>query len=218
MGGPNDVPRVSQYRLASHLRFAMVLYSFMLWNSLSILKPTAQTIQESIAKLPKDKLQALLSVRKLAMGTKGLVFFTAISGAFVAGLDAGLTYNSFPLMAGKVIPDDLFAYAPWLSNFTENPTTVQFDHRILGTTTLGAISYMFYKSRGLKLPLGAQRAALAVMCMGWMQVGLGITTLLLYVPVPIAALHQSGALVTLSTALWLSHELKLMKFLKRLPK
>ena len=101
----------------------------MLWNSLSILKPTAQTIQESIAKLPKDKIQALLSVRKLAMGTKGLVFFTAVSGAFVAGLDAGLTYNSFPLMAGKVIPDDLFAYAPWLSNFTENPTTVQFDHR-----------------------------------------------------------------------------------------
>ena len=90
--------------------------------------------------------------------------------------------------------------------------------RILGTTTLGVISYMFYKSRGLKLPLGAQRAALAVMCMGWMQVGLGITTLLLYVPVPIAALHQSGALVTLSTALWLSHELKLMKVLRALPK
>ena len=129
--GPNDVPRVSQYRLASHLSLAMVLYSFMLWNSLSILKPTAKTIQESIAKLPKDKIQALLSVRKLAMGTKGLVFFTAVSGAFVAGLDAGLTYNSFPLMAGKVIPDDLFAYAPWLSNFTENPTTVQFDHRYL---------------------------------------------------------------------------------------
>jgi cytochrome c oxidase assembly protein subunit 15 len=58
-----------------------------------------------------------------------LVFMTAVSGAFVAGLDAGLTYNSFPLMAGKVIPDDLFAYVPWLSNFTENPTTVQFDHR-----------------------------------------------------------------------------------------
>merc|ERR1712242_181139 len=196
----------------------MVLYSFMLWNSLSILKPTAKTIQESIAKLPKDKIQALLSVRKLAMGTKGLVFFTAVSGAFVAGLDAGLTYNSFPLMAGKVIPDDLFAYAPWLSNFTENPTTVQFDHRVLGTTTLGVITAMYYKSRQVPLPAPARKAALAVLCMGWMQVGLGITTLLTYVPVHIAAMHQSGALVTLSTALWLSHELKLMKLLKHVPK
>merc|ERR1712242_268216 len=179
----------------------MVLYSFMLWNSLSILKPTAKTIQESIAKLPKDKIQALLSVRKLAMGTKGLVFFTAVSGAFVAGLDAGLTYNSFPLMAGKVIPDDLFAYAPWISNFTENPTTVQFDHRILGTSTLAFVTYLYYKSRHVPLPAPARKAALAVFCMGWMQVGLGITTLLTYVPVHIAAMHQSGALVTLSTAL-----------------
>jgi len=213
--GPNDVPRVSQYRLAAHLSSAVVLYSFMLWNSMSVLKPAKQLVFEN---LTADKAQALKSFRRLAMGTKGLVFATLVSGAFVAGLDAGLTYNSFPLMAGKVIPDDIFAYAPWLSNFTENPTTVQFDHRVLGTTTLGVISYMFYKSRSLKLPVGAQRAALAVMCMGWMQVGLGITTLLLYVPVPIAALHQSGALVTLSTALWLSHELKLMKVLKRLPK
>merc|ERR1712156_696629 len=138
---------------------------------------------------------SLVKFRKLAMGTKGLVFLTAVSGAFVAGLDAGLVYNSFPLMAGKVVPDDIFAYAPWLSNFTENPTTVQFDHRIL-----------------------ARRAALAVLCMGWMQVGLGITTLLTYVPVSIAAMHQSGALVTLSTAIWLSHELKLMKLLKHVPK
>merc|ERR1711997_884493 len=190
-------------------------YSFMLWNCLSILKPAKPLTSN---RLPTKLNLSLMKFRKLAMGTKGLVFLTAVSGAFVAGLDAGLVYNSFPMMADKFIPDDLFAYAPWLSNFTENPTTVQFDHRILGTTTLGVITYMFYKSRGLKLPLGAQRAALAVMCMGWMQVGLGITTLLLYVPVPIAALHQSGALVTLSTALWLSHELKLMKVLRALPK
>ena len=124
--GPNDVPRVSQYRLAAHLSSAVVLYSFMLWNSMSILKPAKQLVFEN---LTADKAQALRSFRRLAMGTKGLVFATLVSGAFVAGLDAGLTYNSFPLMAGKVIPDDLFAYAPWLSNFTENPTTVQFDHR-----------------------------------------------------------------------------------------
>jgi len=218
--GPNDVPRVSQYRLAAHLSAAMVLYSFMLWNSLSVLKPPKEFTPKSLYQnsASQSLVQSLVKFRRLAMGTKGLVFATAVSGAFVAGLDAGLTYNSFPLMAGRVIPDDLFAYAPWLSNFTENPTTVQFDHRILGTTTLGFISWMFYKSRQVPLPAPARKAALAVMCMGWMQVGLGITTLLLYVPVPIAAMHQSGALVTLSTALWLSHELKLIKLLKHVPK
>jgi len=69
--------------------------------------------------------------RMLAHSCKGLVFLTAFSGAFVAGLDAGLVYNSFPKMADKWIPDDILAYSPALRNFTENPTTVQFDHRIL---------------------------------------------------------------------------------------
>jgi len=207
--GPNDMPRVSQYRLAAHLSTAMVLYSFMLWNSMSILIPAVQ---------PKKILPEMLKLRKLAMGSKALVFLTAVSGAFVAGLDAGLVYNSFPLMADKFVPDDIFAYAPWLSNFTENPTTVQFDHRILGTTTLAFITYVFLKSRGVPLTPRAQKAATAMFIMGWMQVGLGITTLLTYVPTSIAAMHQAGALITLSSALWLSHELKLMKVLKHLPK
>jgi len=207
--GPNDMPRVSQYRLAAHLSTAMVLYSFMLWNSMSILMPVKQ---------PAKILPKMVQLRKLAMGSKALVFLTAVSGAFVAGLDAGLVYNSFPLMADKVIPDDLFAYAPWLSNFTENPTTVQFDHRILGTSTLAFITYVFLKSRGVPLTPRAQKAATAMFFMGWMQVGLGITTLLTYVPTSIAAMHQAGALVTLSSALWLSHELKLMKVLKHVPK
>ena len=79
------------------------------------------------------------------------MYYFIVSGAFVAGLDAGLVYNSFPLMAGKIIPSDIFAYAPWLSNFTENPTTVQFDHRILGTSTLAFVTYMALKARNLPL-------------------------------------------------------------------
>ena len=90
--------------------------------------------------------------------------------------------------------------------------------RILGTTTLAFITYVFLKSRGVPLHPRAHKAATAMFFMGWMQVGLGITTLLTYVPVSIAAMHQSGAILTLSTALWLSHELKLMKVLKHIPK
>ena len=77
---------------------------------------------------------------------------------------------------------------------------------------------MAYKSRTAPLPPAARRAILSLLCMGWLQVGLGVTTLLLYVPVSIAALHQAGAMVTLSTALWVSHELKFMKILKHIPK
>lgn len=133
-------------------------------------------------------------------------------GAFVAGLDAGLVYNSFPKMADKWIPDDTFALKPAITNFTENPTTVQLNHRILGTTTLTFISAIWLMSRKRILPRRAYYAVNALTCMAWLQVALGITTLLTYVPVPLAASHQSGSLLLLSTALWLGHELK------RLPK
>jgi heme a synthase len=204
--GENDVPRVSQYRLASHLSFAFILYSLFLWSSLDHLLP-AQTIQQVSS--------AALRFRKLAHFTKGMVFLTAISGAFVAGLDAGLVYNSFPKMADRWIPSDILALSPTPRNFTENPTTVQFDHRVLGTSTLAIISGLYFLSRRTKLPPRAYKAATAVAIMGWMQVVLGISTLLTYVPVPLAASHQSGSLVLLSMAIWLTHELKL---LKRIPK
>lgn len=204
---PNDVPRVSQYRLASHLTFAFVLYSGFLWTALDILLP-AQKLSSAIT-------SASRRFRALAHTTKGMVFLTAISGAFVAGLDAGLVYNSFPKMADKWIPEDILAFSPALRNFTENPTTVQFDHRILGTSTLTLITGMYLLSRKCTLPPRAYKAAAAVAAMGWMQVALGISTLLTYVPVPLAASHQSGSLILLSLAIWLSHELK---YLKRLPK
>lgn len=204
--GENDVPRVSQYRLAAHLSFAFVLYSLFLWSALDHLLPP-QKIQQITS--------SALRFRKFAHVTKGMVFLTAISGAFVAGLDAGLVYNSFPKMADRWIPSDILSLSPTLRNFTENPTTVQFDHRVLGTSTLVLISGLWLLSRRSKLPPRAYKAATAVAIMGWMQVVLGITTLLTYVPVPIAASHQSGSLVLLSLAIWLTHELKL---LKRLPK
>lgn len=203
---PNDVPRVSQYRLASHLTFAFVLYTLFLWSGLDHLLPAQKLSHVTSAAL---KFKRLTHVSKL------LVFITAISGAFVAGLDAGLVYNSFPKMADRWIPSDILAFSPTLRNFTENPTTVQFDHRILGTSTLLLISGLWFLSRKTRLPPRAYTAATAVALMGWMQVVLGITTLLTYVPVHLAATHQSGSLVLLSLVIWLSHELK---HLKKVPK
>lgn len=202
----NDVPRVSQYRLAAHLSFAFVLYTLFLWSALDKLLPAQ--------KLPEITTSAL-RFKKLVHVSKGMVFLTALSGAFVAGLDAGLVYNSFPKMADRWIPSDILALSPTLKNFTENPTTVQFDHRVLGTATLTLISGVWLLSRRCTLPPRAYKAATAFGIMGWMQVVLGISTLLTYVPVPLAATHQSGSLMLLSLAVWLTHELKL---LKRLPK
>ena len=202
----SDVPRVSQYRLAAHLSFAFVLYTLFLWSALDHLLPP-----QNIQQITKSALR----FRKLAHVTKGMVFITAMSGAFVAGLDAGLVYNSFPKMADRWIPSDILAFSPTLRNFTENPTTVQFDHRVLGTSTLTLISGLWLLSRRCKLPPRAYKAATAVAVMGWMQVILGISTLLTYVPVPLAASHQSGSLVLLSFAVWLTHELKLLKYLPK---
>ncbi|KAF7272489.1 hypothetical protein GWI33_014726 [Rhynchophorus ferrugineus] len=205
--GENDVPRVSQYRLASHLSLAFLLYTLLLWSSLNELLP-AETVHFSSNAI----LKASRKFRMFAHTTKGMIFLTAVSGAFVAGLDAGLVYNSFPKMADKWVPDDILAYSPKLVNLTENPTTVQFDHRILGTTTLGLVTALWFFSRRRVLPRRAYVAATALVVAGYLQVALGITTLLTYVPTSIAATHQSGSLLLLSTAIWLTHELK------RLPK
>lgn len=91
-------------------------------------------------------------------------------GAFVAGLDAGLVYNSFPKMADKWIPTDILALSPTMVNFTENPTTVQFDHRILGTTTLAVITTLWFLSRKRMLPPRAYAAATVLGALAYLQV------------------------------------------------
>ncbi len=90
--------------------------------------------------------------------------------------------------------------------------------RVLGTTTLAYLTFLAAKSRSLPLPGRAGQAAVVLAALCWAQVCLGVATLLMYVPTPLAASHQSGAMLTLSAALWLSHELKLMKVLKSIPK
>lgn len=206
---PEDVPRVSQYRLASHLTLAFLLYAGFLWSALDKLVP-AVGLQNG-----GPITKATVNFKRLAFATKGMVFLTALTGAFVAGLDAGLVYNTFPKMADRWIPSDLLAFSPALRNFTENPTTVQFDHRIMGTVTLTMITVLYALSFRRALPRRAYYAATAVCIAGWMQVVLGVTTLLHHVPVPLAASHQSGSLLLLSTAIWLTHELKLLKYVPK---
>ncbi|XP_034537148.1 cytochrome c oxidase assembly protein COX15 homolog [Notolabrus celidotus] len=195
-----DIPRVSQYRLSAHLGSALLLYCASLWTGLTLLLP--------VHKMAETK--SILQLRRFAKGTGGLVFLTALSGAFVAGLDAGLVYNSFPKMGERWIPDDLLAFSPALKNVFENPTTVQFDHRILAVSSLTAITGLYMFSRRMMLPKRAKIAISLLTAMAYGQVALGISTLLLYVPTPLAATHQSGSVALLSLAIWVLAELRKM--------
>jgi cytochrome c oxidase assembly protein subunit 15 len=216
-----DIPRVSQYRLAAHLSSAFLLYSGLLWTALDHLLPKATSVNVTAANRSILKLATRRSHYLMA-----LIFTTAGFGAFVAGLDAGLVYNSFPKFADRWIPDDLIAYEPKWTNLFENPTTVQFTHRLLGIATITAICLYTFKMKRHVLPM--LNAAIAgpnnlqsktnlkrmnyalnsMFVMSFMQVGLGISTLLLYVPIHLAATHQFGSLTLLSFSIWLANELK----------
>ncbi|GBP79252.1 Cytochrome c oxidase assembly protein COX15 homolog [Eumeta japonica] len=206
--GPSDVPRVSQYRLAAHLALAFTLYAGLLAGALRVLRPFPK-----FATLTRPA--ELKTVTAFAHTVKAMAFFTAVSGAFVAGLDAGLVYNSFPKMGDFWLPNDILEFKPVLRNFTENPTTVQFDHRVLGTLTLAAATTLWLISRGKPLSPMARRVVNGVGLMAWLQVGMGIATLLWYVPTPLAAAHQSGSLALLTLAVWLTHEVKLLKYIPK---
>jgi len=196
-----DTPRVSQYRLAAHLGMAFTVYSGLFYNGL------VHVLKEN----PIQYTKAVGKLKKMAHTTVALVFVTAISGAFVAGLEAGLVYNSFPKFADRWIPDDIAAMNPFWRNMFENPTTTQFNHRLLGLSTFASVATVLYLATPLGLPF---RARMAVNCLAGMvciQVTLGVSTLLLYVPTALAATHQLGSLSLLSMAIWLNFELKSAK-------
>jgi len=197
----ND-PRVSHYRLAAHLGTGFLFYSILFYNGL---KHTLNPIL--IAMTPQMK-----RLRRLAYVSKGLIFLTAVSGAFVAGLDAGLIYNTYPLMGDNLVPGDVLAEKPVWRNFFENPTTTQFDHRLLGHLVLASVIMTWIASRKVHLSSRQRMASNALLAAAFFQVGLGISTLLLEVPKSLAATHQAGALGLLSTAFWLAHDLKVVKY------
>ncbi len=192
-----DNPDVSQYRLTAHLGAALIIISYLLWLALGLLHPKRNQPKKSFGKLSRH-----------AFFATSWAFITLLSGGFVAGLDAGLTYNTFPLMDGQLVPDGLFQMEPVFINFFENITTVQFDHRLLAESLFVIIVYLWWRARELDIPQRGRLALNLLFAMIWIQVGLGITTLLLVVPVSIAAIHQAGAVIVLSLAIWVTHEAK----------
>lgn len=203
----NTIPRVSQYRLAIHFATAVGLYSTFLWMSFNRFQP----------KKFGPFFYASPMFRALAYGTTGLTFLTAFSGAFVAGLDAGLIYNEWPTMGSKFMPDDAYILSPFWKNFFEHDTSVQFNHRVLAYTTLTSIAMLYLLSKGLRLPQQTSRRVKLLSFVGLCQVTLGIWTLLSFVPTPLAATHQAGAMTLMTVALWFLHSLKRIPKYKLIP-
>ncbi len=191
-----DDPRVSQYRLTAHLGFALVIYAAMLWIALDLLFPRARC---------EDSPRAL---RRFALALAALIFVMALSGGFVAGIRAGLAYNTFPLMNGHVVPPGMFVIEPWYLNFFNNMTTVQFDHRLIAWALAFLVPWFWLRARREAIPQRARLGTNLLVAALALQIALGIATLLLVVPVALAAAHQAGALLVFTAALFVAHSLR----------
>ena len=126
----------------------------------------------------------------------------------MAGTDAGLIYNTFPLLGDTLIPKDLFIIDPWINNFFENVVTIQFTHRVLTTLIFVSVVAFWFKTLNQDLPKRTHIVLHCLLAAVILQVTLGISTLLLAVPVPLAASHQAGALILLTAMLWARHEFR----------
>ena len=181
---------VSQYRLAIHLGAALLLLIAILWIALEYLRD----------------LKAPPKPTGKVIGFVALVYVQMLLGALVAGLHAGLIYNTWPDMDGRAFPEDAFFSAPWWINFFENPGLAQFDHRIGAYIVAGFAAWVF--AGGVRLSGYAKKSAKLVAAITAFQIGLGVFTLLLQAPEGLAAFHQVTAATLLCAAVWHAYEVR----------
>ena len=196
-----DKPDVSHYKLSIHLIMAFIIYGYLLLLTFSIydLKNNKKKI------IIKNKNFFITNVILIC-----LILITVFSGGMVAGLDAGLVYNTFPLMGDTFIPFDIWNLSPRFINFFENPVTVQFDHRILGITTFILTLVLWLYTRIYNLPLSIKKKVNILLLIVIIQFSLGVATLVSYVATHIAITHQLGALIFYTISIWTLKSLPFM--------
>ena len=193
-----DDPRVSQFRLTAHLTLAFLILGAMLWLALSLLYPKRNRLRAEAA-----------SARRWSHATLACVLAMVVTGGFVAGLRAGKAYNTFPLMNGELVPAGIMMIDPWWKNFFWNIVTVQFDHRMLALLLLIVVVVLLWKVRAaMDLPHRARTTARLLGALVVLQVALGVSTLLLAVPLVLGTLHQAGAALVFATSVALVHALR----------
>jgi len=181
---------VSQYRLALHLALAIAIFGALIWVALSL----------------DEREDTASSVRPTHAGGAAaivlLVFIQIVLGAFVAGLKAGASYNTWPLMDGRLVPDGLGSMQPWYLNLFENALAVQFNHRLVAYVLL---LVALWHARGVMRDVADPRARMTAMLLAGgvlAQAALGIGTLLAQVPLSLGLAHQAGAATVFGLAVW----------------
>jgi len=187
-----DRTDVSQYRLSAHLTLATVIFAALVWTAFgygNARRPAAWTVPLGAG----------------ALGLIGLILLQTALGGFVAGLDAGMAYNTWPLMDGSLVPSGLLVIDPAWRNFFENALTVQFQHRLMAYVIAGFALWHGLRAMAETSPPAVRMSGLAIIAATAGQVALGIWTLLAQVPISLGLMHQGGALVLLSVCIWHLH-------------
>ena len=180
---------VSQYRLAAHFGLAVIILGYTLWLILGL----GRTANDRAGPTAPSVVAGLILL---------LVFLQLLAGAFVAGIDGGMGFNTWPLMNETLIPTGLAVLDPWYVNLFENPLTVQFNHRMLGyAVVLAAVLQALWLARKREAT-NLRTSAWAVAILSLLQVGLGIWTLLAFVPIELGLAHQAGAVAVFASALY----------------
>lgn len=196
MSGLVDEPRVSHYRLAAHLSLAFVIFGYAVWLAREL----------SVGRAPSVVARGSRALLLHGLGwLGGLLGVQIVWGAFVAGLKAGYYYNTFPLMAGSLVPPDFMRVQPALLNLVENPSAVQWLHRLLGTALLVAATVFFARVRRSTVDARSQRLNAIFLGLVAAQYVTGVLTLLFYVPVSLGVLHQAMAMIIVGAWLVFLH-------------
>lgn len=173
---------VSPYRLVAHLAVALVIFGIAVWTAAELRRSSAAQERSVTARKPRAAVALAFTVASLA-------FVTILSGGFVAGLDAGKVFNTFPLMEGELIPTGYGAIGTWRNAF-ENPIAAQLHHRLLAILTAALVWCGWFLAMLRSWPVNVRRGLALASAVAVVQVALGVGTLLLAVPVFMAVLHQ----------------------------
>ncbi len=190
-----DSSAVAPARLVVHLVLALALFVAILWTGLDVLHP-------------RPARERTRMLRALAWSVLAALALAIVAGGFTAGTRAGMAYNTFPLMEGRLVPANYAALHPFRANLTQNIAAVQFDHRALATVTALLTVATLLTVLLRPVPAGARAAALALGGFVALQYALGVATLLLVSPLPLAAAHQANAVLALAAATILLHRLR----------
>ena len=186
MSGLSERTDVSQYRLTAHLSVAILIFGWVLWTAFA-LRHWGERVAERRSTWASTGAHVLLVA----------VFVQIMLGGLVAGTDAGLSHNTWPLMDGAIVPDGLFTLQPWWLNAFENVMTVQFNHRMMGY--LVAVLALVQVVVAIRSGVGA--SAVMVLAAVLAQIALGVMTLLTHMHLHVALTHQAGAVIVFALAL-----------------